>query len=58
MDGLTIAREVANKLDLIITDEQLEGLMWEETGWPAFFAGDPETVFRQQMLDALTGTTN
>jgi hypothetical protein len=54
MNGLAIAREIADELDVEATDEYLGWLMWNETGWPAFFEGDPETAYRQQMRKVLT----
>ena len=53
MNGLAIAREIADELDLDVPDDYLGWVMWEETGWPSFFDGDPETVFRQQLRVAL-----
>ena len=57
MNGLAIAQEVAKELDLSIDDEHLGWVMWNETGWPSFFDGDPEMVFRQQLRVALGITT-
>ncbi|KKM76522.1 hypothetical protein LCGC14_1379380 [marine sediment metagenome] len=54
MNGLAIAREVADEMDIKASDEYLGWLMWNETGWPAFFRGDPETVYRAQIRAALT----
>jgi hypothetical protein len=54
MNGLAIARKVADELHLTISDELLEWIMWNETGWPSFFVGDPETIFQQQIRTALT----
>lgn len=53
MNGLAIAREVAEDLELDRPDDFLGWVMWNETGWPSFFDGDPETVFRKQIRDAL-----
>lgn len=36
-----------------ISDDLLGWLMWEKTGWPSFFDGDPETVFREQIREVL-----
>jgi hypothetical protein len=55
VNGLAIAQEVAKELDLSLNDELLEWLMWNETGWPSFFDGDPETVYRRQIRSALKG---
>ena len=54
MNGLAIAREVADEIGVEATDDLLGVIMWEFTGWPSFFDGDPETVFRQQVAAALT----
>ncbi len=56
MSGLAIAQEIAKKLDCPATNEELEWLMWNQTGWPSFFDGDPETIFRQQLRVALSVT--
>ncbi len=54
MNGLVIAREIAKELDCPATDEELEWLMWNQTGWPSFFDGDPEKTYREQLRKALT----
>ena len=53
MNGLAIAQEIASQLVSPRSDEELEWLMWNQTGWPSFFDGDPETIFRQQLRTAL-----
>jgi hypothetical protein len=30
-------------------DEEVETILWSETGWPGFWAGDPETCLRGQL---------
>ena len=30
-------------------DRTVEAILWEKTGYPSFFAGDPETVCRAQL---------
>ena len=57
MNGLVIAREVADELHLKVDDGILGWMMWNETGWPAFFNGDPETTYRKQIRVALLGIT-
>lgn len=29
--------------------EEADSILWEFTGWPGFFDGDPETVLREQL---------
>jgi len=54
MNALTIAREEAAKLEVKLDDATLESLVWEQTGWPGFFAGDdPEAEFRRQLQAAM-----
>jgi hypothetical protein len=48
-EGLAIAREV---LGPDLTDGEVEYVMFERTGWPSFFDGDPETTFRAQLAAA------
>jgi len=52
MNPLAIAKEVAEASGATIQAEDLEYFIWECTGWPAFFDGDPETVFRAQLKKA------
>jgi len=33
------------------TDEHADGILWSRTGWPVFWAGDPETCMRQQLQE-------
>lgn len=34
-----------------VNDEEAECILWERTGWPAFWDGDPETVLRRQLQE-------
>jgi hypothetical protein len=42
----TIAREV---LGVYTWNAVIEWALWEHTGYPSFFQGDPETVLREQL---------
>ena len=53
MNGLAIAQEEATKLEVVLDDAALDYILWEETGWPAFFEGDPEVTLRKQLQTAL-----
>lgn len=33
------------------TDEQIDFILWEYTGFPAFWNGDPETCLRKQLQE-------
>lgn len=49
MTFLEIAREVFADHPLATSDVELENILWEHTGFPGFFDGDPETVCRKQL---------
>jgi hypothetical protein len=53
MNAIEIAREEAAKANVKLDESALEYIIWEETGWPAFFDGDPETCFREQLRKVL-----
>lgn len=45
MDVLAIAREYLPEA----TEEHISHVLWNYTGFPAFWAGDPETCLREQL---------
>lgn len=45
---LSIAREVFGPEP---SDEDLKHLLWEHTGFPSFFDGDPRIEVRRQLID-------
>ncbi len=47
MNGLEITREYFPKL----TEDGLGYILWNRTGWPSFFAGDPEACLRGQLAE-------
>ena len=53
MSVLEIAREEAAKAGITIDDSTLDYLIWNETGFPSFWIGDPETCLREQLQAAL-----
>jgi hypothetical protein len=52
MNAIAIAKEVAAACGVDIEHNDLEYYIWECTGWPSFFDGDPETTFRAQLKTA------
>jgi hypothetical protein len=50
MTGQELVREVAAKHGYRgLTDEVCNDILWEQTGFPHFFEGDPEEFFRGQL---------
>jgi hypothetical protein len=45
------AIEIAREYFPNISDTDLDCIIWGKTGFPCFFDGDPETVFRQQLAE-------
>ena len=43
---INIVREYFPKCDL----EYADYILWNKTGWPSFWHGDPETCLREQLL--------
>lgn len=43
--------EIAREYFPDCTDEQLGYILWNHTGFPCFWDGDPETCMRQQLQD-------
>jgi len=52
MTAIEFAKEEAFKAGLVISDECTEWVIWEHTGFPCFFTGDPIERFRQQLSEA------
>jgi len=45
-EGISIAKDVFGEK---YSDDELWSIMWERTGWPSFFDGDPKMTLRQQL---------
>lgn len=50
-DLLAIVREYVPDA----TDDQASHILWNFTGYPCFFDGDPETVLRRQLAEFAAG---
>lgn len=51
---LDIAREVAAEFRLVLTDHAAMDVLWEYTGYPSFWRGDPEAECRRQLREHFT----
>lgn len=60
MTGIDIVKEEAEGLGMQLTKEQIDFVLWEQTGFPCYFMLDeehptPEARLRQQVRDFLRG---
>lgn len=46
-----VVNAVAHEFGLWFTDYEANALLWEHTGFPGFFMGDPVTIASQQLRD-------
>lgn len=56
MSGQTfggLCRSLGLMRGLNLTDAEVDWILWEETGFPSFFDGDPLTVCTHQINEAL-----
>ena len=53
MTGIELVQEVARKYGIVnLSDDMANDILWEHTGYPAFFLGsNPEAWFRIQLDD-------
>ena len=51
MTWIELVRDEAKKLKRTVTDEQADYILWEHTGFPEFWQGDPETCCREQVRE-------
>lgn len=49
MNWIELVQETAKEFDIKLTSSEADYILWEETGFPAFFDGDPETCCREQL---------
>lgn len=59
-EAVAIVKDEATKSGVTWDDDCAHFVLWELTGWPAFFIGDPKTEIRRQVREALVvpGTHN
>ena len=46
-----VVKSVAQEFDRTVTDADIDYILWEHTGFPAFFDGDPEECVRRQVKE-------
>lgn len=49
MTNTEFVQSVGRAVGVELTDDEADYILWEETGFPCFFDGDPVTVLRQQV---------
>lgn len=52
MTWLHMARRIASEFGLALNDRDADYLLWEETGFPEFFIGDPVATCANQLRSA------
>ena len=51
MTWLEVCKDEAKKAGVELTDKQADTVLWEFTGFPSFFDGDPEECVRRQVRE-------
>lgn len=46
-----LARKVAAEFRVVLLDAQADHVLWEHTGFPSFWKGDPEECCTRQLRD-------
>lgn len=49
---LDLAKEVGKEFGKTLNDKQADYMLWEHTGFPSFFSGDPIEQCREQLRAA------
>lgn len=52
MTWLDLVHEVTHEYNLSISDDFADSLLWNETGFPGFFHGDPVNTCARQLREA------
>lgn len=49
MTGIELVQQIAKEHGTTVNKDTADMILWEHTGFPAFFMGDPEVELRNQI---------
>lgn len=52
---IDLVMDTAREFDQEVDDLTADAILWEETGFPGFFMGDPEVTLRRQVARYFIG---